>query len=87
MKIYASRNSGGFTLGMLNDVSLGSTKAVIYDHDEVGDAQVVFDGYLDLAIKTYPELADCVVTYLQASGANRLSIDIQGATFDYTPAW
>ena len=86
MKIYASRNSGGFTLGMLNDVAPTNIKIIIYDHNDVGDAEVVFDGYLNLAIKTYPELADSVVTYLDATNTHRLAVDIK-ANFDYTPAW
>ena len=86
MKIYASRGVGGITVGMLNDITPSNLKAVIFDHNEVGDAEVVFDGYLNLAIKTYPELADCVITYLDASNSHKLNIDIK-ANFDYTPAW
>lgn len=86
MKIYASRNSGGFTLGMLNDVALSSTKVTIFDQSDSDNPGVVFDGYLNLAIKNYPELADCVVTHLQVGGTNRLTVDIK-ATFDYDSAW
>ena len=76
MKIYASRNTGGFTLGMLNDVALSSTKVTIFERDDVGDAELAFEGYLNLAIKNYPELADCVITHLQVASTNKLVIDI-----------
>lgn len=86
MKIHASSNLGGFTVGMLNYVAPSNLKVTIFDHNEVGDAEVVFDGYLNLAIRTYPELEDCVITYLNAAGSHKLNIDIK-ANFSYTPAW
>lgn len=83
--VYADSGEHGFTVGDLASVTLSSTKATIFELDEVGDAQVVFDGYLDLAIKTYPDLAKCVITYLQSDDINKLSIDIKDAQFEYTP--
>lgn len=88
VNISASTTSSGITLGMLNDVYPSNMSATIYDCDDNGDAVgVVFDGYLSLAIATYPELADYVITYLSPRGSTKLSIMIHNVDFEYTTAW
>lgn len=77
MKIYASRNSGGFTLGMLKWVLAGNTEVNIFGIYEDGNAESISYGYLDNILRRYPELTDCTVIHIQAEGVNKLDVDIK----------
>jgi hypothetical protein len=73
------------TIGALQSVCISNMKVEIYDSYS---EEVVWDGYFNDALKTYPELADCEVLHLQASGSQSLSIEtFVGGQFEFDPAW